>query len=102
MPAGLDSRGATGRVVTIVTLSRPELLRATADAPSAEFLNGENVMTEIKTAVHIFGHLHEPYGTEVVNDILFVNASICDEQYDASHRKPIVFDYEDGKLDLVA
>lgn len=31
--------------------------------------------------LHIFGHIHCGYGTEVQNGIRFVNASICDEQY---------------------
>jgi predicted phosphodiesterase len=59
------------------------------------------VVAEIRPKVHVFGHLHEPHGTDSVDGTLFINACICDEQYDASHRDPIVFDFEDGNAVLV-
>jgi Icc-related predicted phosphoesterase len=36
---------------------------------------------EVKPKVHIFGHIHEGYGTHNQDNILFVNASICNEHY---------------------
>ncbi|MER3631930.1 MAG: metallophosphoesterase, partial [Blastocatellia bacterium] len=31
--------------------------------------------------LHIFGHIHAGHGTKVFDDMTFVNASICDEEY---------------------
>jgi calcineurin-like phosphoesterase family protein len=45
----------------------------------------------LKPLLHIFGHIHESYGPAFINDIAFVNASICDERY-APINKPLVFD----------
>jgi len=36
---------------------------------------------EIKPKLFVCGHIHEAYGTKVVDGITFVNASICDEHY---------------------
>jgi Icc-related predicted phosphoesterase len=56
---------------------------------------------EIKPKVHVFGHIHEGYGTYENDSTLFVNASICTLRYDAIN-KPIVFVYdtEDGSVKL--
>ncbi len=40
----------------------------------------EKVM-QIKPKLHIFGHVHEGYGTKEVNGIQFINASILNERY---------------------
>ncbi|HEY5257322.1 MAG TPA: metallophosphoesterase family protein [Candidatus Baltobacteraceae bacterium] len=40
---------------------------------------------------HIFGHIHEAHGTQVVGSVLHVNASICDVDYVPNH-EPIVLD----------
>lgn len=45
--------------------------------------------------LHIFGHIHCGYGTVVQNDVRFVNASICDEQY-LPTQAPIVVDIQAG------
>lgn len=36
---------------------------------------------EIKPKLHVFGHIHDSYGIKTFNDVKFVNASICDENY---------------------
>lgn len=46
------------------------------------------VTTRVKPKIHIFGHIHGGQGRVEKNDILFVNASICDEAYVAIN-KPI-------------
>ncbi len=44
-----------------------------------------------KLKLHVFGHIHHSYGKRQVGDTTFVNASICNEAYDATHA-PIVID----------
>lgn len=43
---------------------------------------------EIKPKVHIFGHIHEEYGSIIKENIIFVNASSCTHSYQAIN-KPI-------------
>lgn len=38
-------------------------------------------MLEIDAKLHVFGHIHESYGTKIENGRLFVNASYVDEFY---------------------
>ena len=45
-------------------------------------------LTNLK--VHTFGHLHESYGSIEKNGVLYINASICNDQYKPVN-KPIVF-----------
>ena len=35
----------------------------------------------LRPRYHVFGHIHEGYGTEQRNGTTFVNASICDKDY---------------------
>ena len=35
-----------------------------------------------KPKIHLFGHIHEGYGTLEIDGTLFVNASLCNERYD--------------------
>lgn len=35
----------------------------------------------IRPRYHIFGHIHEGYGQSIIEDTVFINASICDERY---------------------
>lgn len=46
---------------------------------------------EVRPKAHVFGHIHEAYGQEESQGILFVNASICDVRYRPVN-PPIVFD----------
>jgi Icc-related predicted phosphoesterase len=48
-------------------------------------------VTNVKPKVFVSGHIHEAYGAEVRNDILFVNASVLDLSYVMAN-KPVVFD----------
>ena len=56
-------------------------------------------MERIKPALNVFGHIHEGYGTKRVNDTLYVNASICNADYNPIN-KPIIVDLieVDGKI----
>ena len=49
------------------------------------------VVFRIKPKLHIFGHIHEDYGKQVEQGITFVNASICNFDYE-SLNNPIVVD----------
>lgn len=50
----------------------------------------------VKPKYHVFGHIHHAYGRydleENMNGTIFINASICDEEYDPTNA-PIVFDF---------
>ena len=50
-----------------------------------------NRVLKVKPKYHVFGHIHSGYGEFEINGTRFINASICDEEYDAT-QKPIVFD----------
>lgn len=50
-----------------------------------------NRVLEINPKLHVFGHIHEGYGTVKINDTTFINAAICDERYRPVN-EPIVFD----------
>lgn len=45
----------------------------------------------IKPKLHVFGHIHEGYGTLIKDRVTFVNAAICDEKNNVKN-KPIVID----------
>ena len=49
-----------------------------------------NKVLEVKPKVHIFGHIHEGYGTLTRDGVLFINASICDQDYRPIN-KPTIF-----------
>lgn len=53
----------------------------------------KDAIERVKPSIHFFGHIHHSRGHHVGADgILYVNASICNEQYDPIN-KPIVVDY---------
>ena len=58
-----------------------------------------HVETRIKPALNVFGHLHESYGSMVIEDTLYVNAATATIRYEMIN-KPIVVDLKevDGKL----
>lgn len=49
------------------------------------------MVKSIKPKLHVFGHIHHSYGKMELFGTTFVNASICNEEYEAK-RKPIVID----------
>ncbi|MBA2745108.1 MAG: metallophosphatase domain-containing protein [Flavisolibacter sp.] len=50
----------------------------------------ERIMT-IKPQVHVFGHIHEAFGTNKIGGIRFINASLLNEQYNLVN-KPVLFE----------
>jgi predicted phosphohydrolase len=56
-------------------------------------------INQIRPVLHVFGHLHDGYGVDIVNGVYHVNASICNESYSPINR-PIVIDLKeiDGKI----
>jgi len=48
---------------------------------------------EVRPKLHVFGHIHEGYGSIHSDGTTYVNASICDGSYRPIN-KPIVFDLE--------
>ena len=40
---------------------------------------------EIQPKLHVFGHIHEGYGTTTINKTFFVNASLLNEKYQSAH-----------------
>jgi hypothetical protein len=51
------------------------------------------IQTRVKPRFHAIGHIHEGYGTRVVNETTFINASSCDRRYRAVN-PPIVLEIE--------
>jgi Icc-related predicted phosphoesterase len=47
----------------------------------------------IKPRVHICGHIHASYGHAILGETLYINASLCTENYTPSN-KPIIFDID--------
>ena len=48
-------------------------------------------VAEIRPRLHVFGHIHQGYGSLEKFGVRFVNASVCDESYVPS-QKPIIVD----------
>ncbi|ETV96390.1 hypothetical protein H310_10543 [Aphanomyces invadans] len=49
------------------------------------------VLTRIRPQLHVFGHIHEGYGTVLINETTYVNASSCNLRHQPEN-PPIVFD----------
>jgi Icc-related predicted phosphoesterase len=47
---------------------------------------------QIKPRYHLFGHIHEAYGTIKSDETTFVNGSVLDD-LDVIHNEPVVFEY---------
>ncbi|KAH0795635.1 metallophosphoesterase domain-containing protein 1 isoform X2 [Histomonas meleagridis] len=47
---------------------------------------------EIRPAIHIFGHIHESYGIQVHDSIVFANVSVMNRSYQVVNQ-PLVFDH---------
>ena len=62
---------------------------------SGDFVGCEALLDRLESLpsikAHIFGHIHEGYGTKEHNGKMFINASICTVDYRPSN-VPIVFD----------
>ncbi|KAH3884570.1 metallophosphoesterase MPPED2-like [Dreissena polymorpha] len=53
----------------------------------------KTVQTRVKPAYHVYGHIHEGYGMRTDGTTIFVNAAVCDEDYNAVN-SPIIFDIQ--------
>ena len=51
----------------------------------------KELFNRIKPKYHVFGHIHEGYGTSTNGATTFINASTCNYQY-RPLQLPIVFD----------
>lgn len=60
----------------------------------------ERAIMKKRPKAHICGHIHAGYGHTSHEDMLFVNASICNESYHPCNR-PIVFDLKIGRAEIV-
>jgi len=57
----------------------------------------KNAVGRVRPKLHVFGHIHEGYGTEQWAGTLVANTSICDARYDPVN-KPLIFEFKDGKV----
>jgi len=49
-------------------------------------------VTKIQPKYHLFGHIHDAYGIERINNTTFVNAAILNEHYELAY-EPVLFEY---------
>lgn len=49
-------------------------------------------VNKLKPKFHLFGHIHEEYGKETLNEIIFINGSLLDVNYNLVNL-PMEFDY---------
>ncbi|MGD9487526.1 MAG: metallophosphatase domain-containing protein [Calditrichaceae bacterium] len=54
-------------------------------------------LMRIKPKYHIFGHIHEGYGTKEMNGTTFINAAICNGRF-APENKPMIIDYKPSHI----
>lgn len=81
----------------LITHGPPQTILDSAGPPINKPLLGCELLLdrvkEVKPKIHVFGHIHSARGVKYVNDTLFVNASVLNEQYQYVY-KPIVIDYD--------
>lgn len=76
----------------LLTHSPPrEVLDRCCDGTHAGCRELRTRVGEVRPLVHVFGHVHEAYGTVEVDNTLFVNAAICNHRHKAVNR-PVIFD----------
>ena len=49
----------------------------------------KEVRERVKPKFHLFGHIHEAYGVEKVEETTYINASTCDYFYKPKHYIPV-------------
>lgn len=54
-------------------------------------------INQIKPKINVFGHIHEGYGYKELNDIMFINASICTPSYNPTNQ-PVVIKYSKEEI----
>jgi len=62
-------------------------------------LNKINTLKELKAMV--FGHIHNGRGTKRIGDILYINASCCNEEYEPIN-DPIIFSINSKKMTKIS
>jgi predicted phosphohydrolase len=55
---------------------------------------------EVRPGLHVFGHIHEAYGTLRRDGVLYVNGSNCTVGYEPTNA-PVVLDRKDGAWEVV-
>ena len=50
----------------------------------------------IQPRLHIFGHIHEGYGSRTVGNTTYINASTCDLQYRPVN-PPVIYEWSEGE-----
>src|SRR5271157_1458943 len=91
IPEGLDILITHGPPMGIHDQISPHL--------GSEHIGCEELMAAVERAkpkVHVFGHIHGGYGRTQHVSTLFVNAAICDEQYQPRNA-PIVIELPDAE-----
>lgn len=69
-----------------------DVVKDTLESVGSSTLRYE-IETRIKPKAHIFGHIHECYGQETVDNTLFVNASSLNEKYEV-HNPPTLIEID--------
>lgn len=57
----------------------------------------DTVKNRVRPLIHIFGHIHSSHGVKNVDNILFINASNLNENYQLCY-KPIIVDIVDNNI----
>lgn len=47
-------------------------------------------LARVKPRLHVFGHIHDAYGTHRADGTIYVNASICDEAYEPTNKAVVI------------
>ncbi len=64
----------------------------------------KDVVWRVKPKLHVFGHIHQSPGTKILGatkKILFVNAAICDGEYEPTN-PPTVVEWKNGVVELIS
>lgn len=75
----------------LVTHGPPKRILDDVEGDSVGCLNLRMSVDAVRPKVHIFGHIHEGYGTKQTKDTYFINASSCNAQYKPVN-PPIVYE----------
>jgi len=92
VPAGVD---------VLVTHGPPHgILDSTADGRRVGCEELTAARARIRPRLHLFGHIHESYGTHRADGILSVNACNCDLEYRPVN-PPVVLDWDGAELRVI-
>jgi len=74
----------------LITHTPPEGILDIPNDPGCKFLR-EQVLNRVKPLYHIFGHIHEGFGTLKKDNITFINASNLNGNYIKRPDPPMTF-----------